>query len=124
MVQLNTFCEDASETKTAINSRKPGHHGGDHGSARALMRMAARSTTVAVDDANPVWAETFELAPLKHAGRAPFVQALMTAFGGDGGLEVNSEFEPLAGQWIEKKSKRYAEGQVCRFSGHILSLFL
>lgn len=55
---------------------------------------------VASDTGQPVWDETFELADLKPGATAPFIAALLTAFGGDGGMELDPDYGPLDGYFI------------------------
>ena len=41
------------------------------GSTKAMLRLAAQSTTVATDDQNPTFEERFEVRHLRKTGRLP-----------------------------------------------------
>lgn len=122
VAHVQAFCEPAQVSKAAINSRESGHNDA-YNTAQSLLRTAARSTTVAADVDNPVWEETFELGTLKNEGRRPFIRALLTAFGGDGGLELDPEYDELEGYFVEKKRSIFHEHQVVELRKCSLSSF-
>ena len=122
VAHVQAYCEPAHESKAAINSRDSGH-ADVYTTAQSLLRTAARSTTVAADVDSPVWEETFELGTLKQEGRRPFIQALLRAFAGDGGLELDPDYDELAGYFIEKKRSVFHEHQVVELKKYSLGSF-
>jgi hypothetical protein len=122
VVNIQAYCEPVEESKAAINSRESGHNDVET-TAQSLLRTASRSTTVAPDVDDPVWEETFEMATLKQEGRRPFIQALLRAFSGDGGLELDPEFEELEGNFVEKKRSIFKEHQVIELKKFPLGSF-
>ncbi len=122
VAHVQAFCEPVEESTAAINSRDSGHND-VYTTAQSLLRTAARSTTVAADVDDPVWEETFELGTLKHEGRRPFIRALLKAFGGDGGLELDPDQDELEGFFVEKKRSVFHEHQVVELRKCSLSSF-
>jgi hypothetical protein len=98
-VHVQPWCDPVEVSEGAEN-------GLDAEAAHNLLSIAAQSTTVAQDHDSAVWEETFQIGSLKRSGRNPFIQALLKAWDGDGGLELDPDIDssqgPLDGNFIEK----------------------
>lgn len=84
--------------------------------AHNLLSIAAQATTVAQNHHHAVYEETFQIASLKRNGRNALIQALLKAFGGDGGLELAKDADgtpgALDGNFVEKQRSDFQPQQV------------
>lgn len=116
MINLQSFCEPVREVQEGIRARKRGRNRQFDTAQSVLKGPGSYSTTGKISQRNPVWEETFQLATLKPAARAPFIEALLVAFAGDGGLELDpecsAEEQAMGRRFIEKRQSIYPEHQV------------
>ena len=80
MINLQSFCEPVREVQEGIRARKRGRNRQFDTAQSVLKGPGSYSTTGKISQRNPVWEETFQLATLKPAARAPFIEALLVAF--------------------------------------------
>ena len=102
VVHIQTFAEAQEVANSTIASLSQGFlsgqpfrsgWNGEYGTVRALLRSpGCRSTRCLQGQPNPRWRERFMVGNVKASGGfEPLIAALLKAFGGDGGLELDPD---------------------------------
>ena len=104
VVHIQTFAEAQEVVNGTITNLTQGYlsgqpfrssWNGEYGTARALLRSpGCRSTRCLQGQPNPRWCERFMVGNVNGAsgGFEPLIAALLKAFGGDGGLELDPDY--------------------------------